>query len=421
MADKAQHGHDDLEARKRHVARQKLITYFLRTPYWAFRAFPRANRPHPEWSLYRVVKRKIMVTSDRIAALAGLGPDTPDYRVLVTGTGVKGLWVKPTPHLIVGEVEKWAKDAKVGCVPIPAYWQEKKGVDRLIGAPPKPGEKVIYHLHGGGYVELSAHPSDRTANIPRGIMQHTPIERSFNLEYRLTKEPGINPIPAALLDAIAGYHYLTHNVGFAPEDIILEGDSAGANLALALLRYLLENADNEAVKLPGKPGTLILCSPWVDLSPLSIPKGSELREVLSVYKNRHTDFISISGRTNARGTELILGPLGMEAGEANRYISPASTSPKLGKVSFKGFPRTFILSGGAEVMIDQIRVLGARMREDMGMDMVEYVEQPNAMHDFLILPWHEPERTESLRLIGKWLFPNYVDTGRKSWIPRARL
>lgn len=410
----------DLDARRRHVARQKLITYFLRVPYWAFHALPKANRPHPEWTLERVVRRKVMVTNNRIATLARV-KDHPTYRALETGPGIKGLWIKPTPHLIVGEVKRWADNAKVDCVPIPAYWQEKEGVDRLMGVPPKPGEKVLYHLHGGGYIELSAHPSDGTANIPHGIMQHTPIERSFNLEYRITEEPGINPFPAALIDAVAGYNYLIQDVGLAPEDIVLEGDSAGANLALALVRYLVENADNGSVKLPKVPGALVLSSPWVDLSSPNLPRESELRKYLSVYRNRRTDFINVTGKGNAHNTKLVFGPLGVEAGESNRYLSPASTSPKLGKVSFKGFPRTFVVSGGAEVLVDQIYVLVARMREDMGLDMVEFLEQPNAMHDFLTFPWHEPERTESLKRIAKWLFPNYAQTTRSSWIPRARL
>ncbi|GJE84846.1 esterase [Phanerochaete sordida] len=410
----------DLEARRRHVARQKFITYFLRVPYWAFYALPRANRPHPDWTLERVVQRKVVMTNNRIAALAGI-KDEPTYHALETGPGIKGLWIKPTPHLIVGEVKKWAEDAGVECARIPAYWQEKNGVDRLMGVPPKPGEKILYHLHGGGYSALSAHPNNLPSRIPRAIMEHTPIERSFNLEYRVTEASGINPFPAALLDAIAGYNYLIQDVAAAPEDIILEGDSAGANLALALVRYLVENADNGTVKLPKPPGAMILCSPWADMSIFDIPRESELRKYLSIYRNRRTDYIDVAGKSSAHAQKLFFGPLGRDAGETNRYLSPASPSPKLGKVSFKGFPRTFVLSGSLEVFADQILLLVARMKEDMGADMVEFLEQPHAVHDFLVFPWHEPERTESLQRIAKWLFPGYVDTTRKSWFPRAKL
>lgn len=349
----------------------------------------------------------------------------PNYLALETGRNVKGVWVKPTPHLIVGEVKQWADQAKVDCVPIPGYWLEKRGVDRLVGSPPKKGEKVLYILHGGGFVSHSAHPDDVVSNIPRGLLQHTSIERAFSLEYRLSKGPPetvpTNPFPAALLDAIAGYSYLVNEVCFAPEDIVLEGDSAGGNLALALIRYLVENSANGNVALPRPSGALILCSPWAYVGPSDLPKNSKLRETSSVYTMRETDFISVVGKKFMREANWYLGPLGTEAGLSNRYISPASESPKLGKVSYKGFPRTFILGGGAEVLLDQIRLLASRMSEDMGPDMVEYLEQPLGMHDFVFLTWHEPERTDSFKRIAKWLSLEESKSGRQSLVHRAKL
>lgn len=333
------------------------------------------------------------------------------------------------PHLIVGDVKQWAEGAKVECARIPGYWIEKRGVDRLSRAPAKRNEKVLYHLHGGGYVSHSAHPDDIISNIPRGILEYTPseLERAFCLEYRLSKGPpeaaSTNPFPAALLDAIAGYNYLINDVGFPPEDIIVTGDSAGGNLALALVRYLVENANNSIVKLPPVPGALVLCSPWVYLGPNDLPKDSELRKTSSAYTMRETDFIGIVGKKYAREANWYFGPLGPEAGLSNRYISPASESPncKLGKLSYKGFPRTFILGGGVEVLVDQIRSMAMRMMDDMGSEKVEYLEQPLGMHDFLFLTWHEPERTESLKHISKWLFPQQGSSKGGSWIPRAKL
>lgn len=122
---------------------------------------------------------------------------------------------------------------------------QKDGRHDLTGAPPAPDEKVIYFIHGGAYALYSAHPGEATSNAPRGLLEHTPtIRRAFLIEYRRTKGPPDNPIhpfPTALLDAIAGYNYLVREVGFDPSDIILQGDSAGGNLSLALVRYLIEN------------------------------------------------------------------------------------------------------------------------------------------------------------------------------------
>lgn len=71
------------------------------------------------------------------------------------------------------------------------------------------------------------HPSSPPASIGRGLLKHAgSIQRAFSLEYRLSRGAPYearNSFPAALLDALACYQYLVKTVGFAPEDIILEG------------------------------------------------------------------------------------------------------------------------------------------------------------------------------------------------------
>ena len=205
-----------------------------------------------------------------------------------------------------------------------------------------------------------------------------------------------NPFPAALLDIIAGYDHLVNVLGFAPENVIVEGDSAGGNLAIALVRYLVENQDHPDAKIPGVPGTLILCSPWVDLAPATTTPWS------AVQYNIPSDFVSVANRGTDSLVATYCGPLGASAAITNRYLSPATFSSSQ-NVSFKGFPRTFILAGGAEVLLDSIRLLRQGMTRDIGADLVTYVEKPLAVHDFLTIMWHEPERTECLRLIAQWI------------------
>jgi acetyl esterase/lipase len=110
----------------------------------------------------------------------------------------------------------------------------------------------------------------------------------FSIEYRLSKHiPGDElsyPFPAALSDALAGYVYLTGTVGFSPENIIIEGDSAGGNLALALMRYLVENA-GLITGLPPPPMALLLLSPWVDPSDTAVTPGSRANA------NKASDYI----------------------------------------------------------------------------------------------------------------------------------
>lgn len=321
----------------------------------------------------------------------------PNAKALTLGRGVNGIWVDPVPDLVTGKLETWMNATSVIPVRIPGYWTHKKGYDIKVGAAPTPGEKVLYHLHGGGYIRLSAHPCDMTAAIARGILQHTEsIHRVFALEYRLSSSKPFeveNPFPSALIDALAGYNYLVNVVGFSPADIVIAGDSAGGNLTHALTRYLIEYKGFD--KLPPPPGSIILLSPWSDLSVShDSPTGSS-----DMFLN--SDYIDCSRGGINFSKASFLGPLGRGAAVQNPYISPASLNAGL-VIDFKGFPRTFLVAGGAEVLYDQIITLRDRMVKDLG-DQLTYHEMKDAVHDYLIFEWHEPERTETLKAIAKWV------------------
>jgi acetyl esterase/lipase len=314
------------------------------------------------------------------------------------------VWVEAVPNLITGELRTWAAVSSVSSIRVPGYWTHKAGTTIKVAEPPMPGEKVIYSLHGGGYTQLSAHPSDIVANIVYGLLAHVDsIHRVFSLEYRLSvKKPlkPAHPFPAALLDALAGYNYLVNVVGFSPSDIIVEGDSAGGNLALALTRYLVEYQSVPHIDLPAPPNALILLSPWCDVGTShDAPESSSFLKS-DVLRNSEGD----------DNKEAFLGPHGLGAAEINRYISPASLHPSI-TLDFKGFPRTFITAGGAELLLDQIRVLKERMVNDLGEGngmhegegKVRYYEAKDAVHDCLLFTWHEPEREETFREIAKWV------------------
>lgn len=322
----------------------------------------------------------------------------PDHTSIREGTGVRGVWVEPANDLVTGDLKEWAKKANVSSIRIPGYWTHKRGSSIETGFPAEPSEKVILQFHGGGYIRLSAHPKDPTAQIAKGYAKEIEsIQRVFSLEYRLTSGVPFkvaHPFPTQLLDALAGYKYLTSVVGFAPENIILSGDSAGGNLAHALTRYLTENQGKAG--LPGPPGGLILLSPWIDM-------GSTTESLAggSATKFLSSDYIGQPGGDVSYAKAAFIGPHGPELLETNAYVSPASRHPGL-VVDFKNFPPTFIVAGGAEVLYDSIVTLKERMMKDLG-DKLRYYEAPDAVHDYLIFTWHEPERTETLREINLWL------------------
>jgi acetyl esterase/lipase len=333
----------------------------------------------------------------------------PDHLAIVSGAGVNGVWVGAANHLVTGDLKIWVKIANVQSIRVPGYWTHNKGSSIKVGSAPQPDEKVVYHLHGGGYTGGSAHPTDLTSPVATGFLNVVdPVTRVFTIEYRLASGKPFkseHPFPTQLLDALAGYNYLVNVVKIAPENIIVVGDSAGGNLAHALTRYLTEYQGATDVALPGPPGALVLVSPWVDLGMTheSLPNGSTTKFVSS-------DCIGTSDGGISYAKNAFTGPHGMGAAETNPYISPASLHPGL-VVDFKKFPRTFIIAGGAEILYDAIKTYKDRMVADLGEGngvkpnegKVRYHEAPDAIHDYLAFPWHEPERTDTLREINEWV------------------
>ena len=331
----------------------------------------------------------------------------PNHHAITPGKNVQGVWVGAVNHLITGDLKIWAGFANVSSIRVPGYWTHKKGTSIIVASPPQPSEKVVYSLHGGGYVQESAHPNNFISAIGRGLLKHVePVTRVFALEYRLAvgKPEPAHPFPTQLIDALAGYNYLVNDVGFSPDNIILIGDSAGGNLAHALTMYLTEHNDSTDVVIPAPPGAVILFSPWVDLgvTHINLPNGSAKAFI-------PTDYIDITGSGTKDSAKAFIGPHGHEIAEINPYISPASLDPGL-QVDFKKFPRTFIVGGGVEVLIDSIRALKDRMVKDLGEGngvkegegKVRYFEVPDAFHDYLVFNC-EPERTDTLEEINKWV------------------
>lgn len=113
-------------------------------------------------------------------------------------------------------------------------------------------EKVMYQLHGGGYIGVF-----NTIYNDRALQYSACYDNSdvFSLDYRTAPD---NLYPAALEDAVEGYQWLL-NQGYAAENIIICGDSAGGGLALTTTLYLRDH------NIP-LPTMIILSSPWADIA-----------------------------------------------------------------------------------------------------------------------------------------------------------
>jgi hypothetical protein len=71
----------------------------------------------------------------------------------------------------------------------------------------------------------TAHPSGVVCKVVIDFLPHsTTVRRTLAVEYRLgssTPFEVANPLPAALIDAIAAYNYLINDLGFAPNDVYI--------------------------------------------------------------------------------------------------------------------------------------------------------------------------------------------------------
>lgn len=237
-----------------------------------------------------------------------------------------------------------------------------------------------------------ASPEGPSGYICREWMKETPtFSRAFLINYRLSQGPPLkleNAFPAALLDALAGYNYLVHTLGFDPQNIVVAGESAGAHLVVVLTRYLVLN------DLPclAPPKALMLASPVADWGRSHIGKECWVRNADTDMVQPCADYVP----------GALLGSLPAEYVSTNPWFSPGSLDIADPRGIFKGFPPTMIVAGGAECLLDQIRTLNVRMVDDIGEEAVTYLEVPDSLHAFISMPWHEPERSRTNKAIAEW-------------------
>lgn len=183
---------------------------------------------------------------------------------------------------------------------------------------------VILYCHGGGYMTGSISYA-RTLTLKLATSTSMDV-LCFN--YRLAPEA---PYPAALEDAMKAWNYLML-LGYGSRDVIIAGDSAGGNLALALVHKL---------KMEERilPRGLVLMSPWTDLTSAgkSYTSRAEVDPVLDAQ------YIELAIKSYADGQDLF-----------HPLISPIYGD-------FFGFPPTYIQVGDNEILLSDSTDLHKRM------------------------------------------------------------
>lgn len=126
-------------------------------------------------------------------------------------------------------------------------------------------QHVVLHLHGGSYV-LGDGRTASCQSLVKTILSNTPAKYVFSLQYRLACNPNAH-FPAQLQDLITAYSYLLHTLHIPPSRVVISGDSSGAHLTIAFLRYIV---DHPSI-LPA-PKCSWVFSPWCDVPEATDPK-----------------------------------------------------------------------------------------------------------------------------------------------------
>jgi epsilon-lactone hydrolase len=219
---------------------------------------------------------------------------------------------------------------------------------------------TVLYLHGGGY---SFYPK----SYPYFITQFTLAAKSktFALDYPLSPE---HRFPVQLECALNAYRWLLES-GTNPEVLVLAGDSAGGNLALALLLAARDT------NLP-LPALAIALSPPTDFDadPASIARYQGFDWITPEMLMRWRDWFC--DRAQRR----------------NPLVSPVYAN-------LRGLPPIYIQAGRAEILYGTIQAFADRAREQ-GADVVfESWEDMN--HVFQIFGPYVPQSAQALHRLGE--------------------
>lgn len=176
-------------------------------------------------------------------------------------------------------------------------------------------ERVLLYIHGGAFVAYT--PDAYAAMVATWCR---PLKaRALLVDYHLAPE---HPFPTALEQCLDAYRWLLDQ-GIQARDIVLVGDSAGGNLAMALLQRLRDGGRP-------LPACAALLSPFLDLT---------LSGASVLGNARHDPIFTLAFAVGIRRFYA-----------APEQYADAAVSPLFG--SFASLPPLLVQVGGSEMLLD---------------------------------------------------------------------
>jgi acetyl esterase len=263
------------------------------------------------------------------------------------------VWNDPMPHL--AEARDFAIDGPAGPITL-----------RLLRPDDVETDGVVLYVHGGGIVLGSLETHHR-------LMRLLAIEsRSvlIGVDYRLAPE---HPFPAALEDCVQAARWLraaAKTLDVDPERIVLAGDSAGANLALAALLRLRDGGQ----ALPAGAALFYGCY-WARL-------GTDSHRTYGGGAYR------LSSKEMGWFWQHYLGA----NGRGDPYAEPMDAD-------LAGLPPLFLNYGEVDPLADDTRELALRL--DRAGVVHECVAYPGLVHGFLQMTSRVKPAAEAMTRAGR--------------------
>lgn len=241
--------------------------------------------------------------------------------------------------------------------------------------------RVILQIHGGGYIgPMKNTYRDFAVQYSRRSLGGDVL----TVDYRVAPE---FPYPAALEDAVASYKWLIEEKRYAPEKIVVAGDSAGGGLTLALMLYLRDHG------IP-LPAGVIVMSPWTDLTCSG--------ESYTTNYSRDPQF------GNTKDNMLYNSSYIGDNDPRESYISPVFGE-------YHGFPPVLMQVGSEEVLLSDTLTVAEKLRNARGKLRLSVYD--GMFHVFQMALRLIPESREAWTEVGRFLEIIYGIERKKSGMP----
>ena len=238
---------------------------------------------------------------------------------------------------------------------------------------------MALYCHGGGYVIGSVDSyAGGVANVAKVWQELLEADSSVKdtrlrfliFDYGLVPEHTLENI---LDQGIGVYSWLLDNAGYAPEDVIFVGDSAGGNMVHMLQKVLLDRGS------PSLPAGAIAFSPWIDMTAST---GS--------YEANNGKDPCLSADVALALRDLVAPTEAMQQAYSPALF-PLST--------LRQFKPTLNIIGELDVLVDENIIFQGKVHE---IDHLAVAYYPGLFHDFIFATGNFPEAKESL--VDCWEF-----------------